>query len=140
MIQDLEAHSGIAPVPPMDGDGHFLRVGFSIDMSVNLTNASHFDVWDASPGFSVWTETIPGAAKNWYFVMPNVVGVDEAGNNIHGLAVKLTHGVAISWDGRVLRHCTLLCEPSASNVEEQNVLFGSFTAAKFRRLKANNLQ
>ncbi len=74
MIQDLEADSGIAPVPPMDGDGHFLRVGFSIDMSVNLMNASHFDVWDASPGFSVWTETIPGAAKNWYFVMPNVVG------------------------------------------------------------------
>ncbi len=62
MIQDLEADSGIAPVPPMDGDGHFLRVGFSIDMSVNLMNASHFDVWDASPGFSVWTETIPGAA------------------------------------------------------------------------------
>ena len=104
-------------------------------------NASHFDVWDASPGFSVWTETIPGAAKNWYFIMPNVVGVDEAGNNFHGLAVKLTHGVAISWDGRVLRHCTSLCaEPSASDGEEQNLLFGSFTAAKFRVLQAGVLQ
>ena len=94
------------------------------------------------PGnIGVWTETIPGAAKNWYFVMPNVVGVDKAGNNFHGLAVKLTHGVAISWVGRVLRHCTLLCEPSASNiVEEQNLLFGSFTAAKFRVLQAGVLQ
>jgi hypothetical protein len=73
--------------------------------------------------------------------MPNVVGVDEVGNNLHGLAVKLTHGVAISWDGRVFRHhCTSLCEPSASNVEEQNLLFGSFTAAKYRVLQAGVLQ
>ncbi len=36
MIQDLEADSGIAPVPPMDGDGHFLRVGFSIDMMFGM--------------------------------------------------------------------------------------------------------
>jgi hypothetical protein len=89
----------------------------------------------------VWTETIPGAARNWYFVMPNVVGVDEAGKKFHGLAVKPTHGVAESWDGRVLRHCTSMCEPNANtSAAEQNLLFGSFTAAKFRVLQAGTMQ
>lgn len=140
MIQELEADSGLTPVPPMNGDGRFGRVGYSIDMSVDLANASHYDVGDASPGFSVWTETIPGAAGNWFFVMPNVVGVDEAGREFYGLAVKLAHGVAISWDGRVLRHCTSLCEPNANANGAQNRLFGSFSAAKYSILKAGTMR
>jgi hypothetical protein len=63
-----------------------------------------------------------------------------AGNKFHGLAVKLTHSVAVSWDGRVLRHCTSMCEPKANDAAEQNLLFGSFTAAKFRVLQAGTMQ
>ena len=54
----------------MAGDVKGNRVGGSIDMSVDLANASHFDVNDASQGFSVWTEEMPGVADNWYFVSP----------------------------------------------------------------------
>ena len=50
------------------------RVRYTIDMSVNLGNASHFDVNDASQGFSVWTEEVPGLDANWFFVLPNVHG------------------------------------------------------------------
>jgi hypothetical protein len=49
--------------------------------------------------------------------------------------------VAVSWDGRVLRHCTSMCEPNANtSAAEQNLLFGSFTAAKFRVLQAGTMQ
>lgn len=136
VIQDLEADSGL------DGDGKFCRAGYTIDMSVNLRNASHFDVGDASQGFCMWTESIPGAAENWYFVMPNVLGVDEVGKEFRGLAVKLSHGVAISFDGRVLRHCTSLSPPNAgcgALLSAPNLLFGSFTAAKERVLQAGRV-
>ncbi len=81
-------------------------------MSVNLGNSSHFDVHDASQGFSVWTEDFPGCGANWFFVVPNVHGLKSDGvTKFRGLAVKLGHGVAISWDGRVIRHCTSVSHP-----------------------------
>jgi hypothetical protein len=36
----------------------FCFSGHTMDSSVNLANASHFDVNDASQGFSVWTEDL----------------------------------------------------------------------------------
>ena len=52
------------------------RVGFSIDTSVDLGNSSHFfDTNDASQGYSVWTEDVPGMSDNWYFARPNMVFV-----------------------------------------------------------------
>ena len=50
------------------------RVGYTIDMSVNLGNSSHFDVNDASQGYSLWTEEMIGHGKNWFFVLTNVHG------------------------------------------------------------------
>jgi hypothetical protein len=62
--------------------------------------------------------------------------------------VKLLYGVAISWDGRVLQHCTSLLPPdgppnpedcnasprASSNGNQQfaNHLYGNFTSAKER--------
>ncbi len=40
------------------------RVRYTIDISVNLGKTSHFDVHDASQGFSVWTEEVPGIGAN----------------------------------------------------------------------------
>ncbi len=61
-----------------------------------LGNAAHDDVHDASQGFSVWMEDIPGTATNWYFLMPNVHGVNNYGTHYNGIAIKLRHGTAIS--------------------------------------------
>jgi hypothetical protein len=36
------------------------RVGYTIDLSFNLGNSSHFDVNDASQGYSCWTEEMLG--------------------------------------------------------------------------------
>jgi hypothetical protein len=124
------------------------RVGYTIDMSVNLGNSSHYDVHDASQGFSVWTEEIRGRGANWYFVMPNLHGTRPDGRPFAGVAIKLGHGVAISWDGRVIRHCTSLSMPDGidgARVGEgkkrfKNHLYGTFTAAKERVVQAGRLQ
>jgi hypothetical protein len=56
VIQDTEGDAGVRPAAVMAGDVKGNRVVGSIDMSVDLANASHFDVNDASQGFSVWAE------------------------------------------------------------------------------------
>jgi len=157
VISDTEYDSGIRPISPMDGDPHKGRhVGFTIDTSINLGNSSHFDVHDASQGYGVWTEQHPGWGESWYFVMPNIHGrrphetswrgERRAGDRFAGLAIKLRHGVAISWDGRVIRHCTSLSHPdgwdyarvgrAGENPSFMNNLYGTFTAAKERVVTA----
>jgi hypothetical protein len=144
VIRDTETNSGLEPVEPMDGsDGQ--RVGYTIDMSVDLGNASHFDVHDASQGYSVWTEELRGRGKNWFFIMPNLHGTRPDGTHFAGVAVKLTHGIAISWDGRIIRHCTSLSKPdgpAGKRVGEEghrNHLYGTFTAAKERIVNAGRI-
>jgi hypothetical protein len=127
VVQDMEDHSGVVPVELMGGDWKGLCVGYSIDTSVDLGNAAHYDVHDTPKGFSVWTEDNPGTATNWYFLMPNVHGVNNDGTHYNGIAIKLRHGTAISWDGRVVRPCTAVPCPGVSNH-----VYGTFTAAKER--------
>ena len=100
------------------------NVSLTVDSSCNLSNSSHYDVNDGSVGYAVWTEDIPGLAKNWFFVLPNVYGYID-GKPFSGLAIQLTHGVAIQWDGRIIRHCTSMVEPGVGNH-----VYGTFCAAK----------
>jgi hypothetical protein len=74
VAQNLEDDAGMQRLPGMDGCDHFGHVTHTLDLSVNMSNASHYDVNDASQGFSIWTEDKPGTTKNWYFVLPNLVG------------------------------------------------------------------
>jgi hypothetical protein len=126
--------------------GRRQRVGYSIDMSCDLANSSHYNVHDASQGFSVWMEEKPGVAKNWYFIMPNVHGRKVDGSSFAGVAIKLYHGTAISWDGRVVRHCTSITMPDGFCGGSQphghrkehfaNHVYGTYTAAKERIVQA----
>jgi hypothetical protein len=79
----------------------------------------------------------PGCAANWYFLLPNFHGRRPCGAEYNGIAVKLHHGTAISWDGRVVRHCTTMSLPDATDTQPvcagwttKNRVFGTFTAAK----------
>jgi hypothetical protein len=88
--------------------------------------------------YAVWTEENPSTGSNWFFVMPNVHGKRPDGTPFSGFAVRLTHGVAISWDGRELRHCTSVSMPDGpvgkrvgeTRQKFRNNLFGTFTAAQ----------
>jgi hypothetical protein len=124
VIQDLENDSGMVVRVGMAGDGRWGRISHTMDLSVDLSNSSHYDVNDASRGFTIWTEDIPGSTEGWYFVLPNVYGKrSDGGGAFNGLAIRLTHGVLISWDGRLVRHGT-------SVVNRKGHVYGSFFAAK----------
>jgi hypothetical protein len=130
VAQDLEDDAGMQRLPGMDGCDHFGHVTHTLDLSVNLSSASHYDVNDASQGFSIWTEDEPGTTKNWYFVLPNLVGTfPDSDCEYKGIAIKLSHGVLVSWDGRLIRHCTSVKTRHAGN------FFGTFFAAKTRVVK-----
>jgi hypothetical protein len=144
VIRDTEGNSGVEPVVPMDGDGVH-RVGYTVDMSVDLGNASHVDFNDGSQGFSLWGEEFPGRATNWFLVMPNIHGMRPRGDewiSFDGLAIKITDGVSISWDGRNIRHCTSISEPDGiplvtvgnklTFTDNENHTYGTFTSAKER--------
>ena len=78
------------------------KLGFSkITVSVNLKNSAHFDYRDACNGIATWVETVPGEAKGGFFILPN-----RTFNKKRGIAIRLRHGVTISWDGRLLHHCS----------------------------------
>jgi hypothetical protein len=80
------------------------------------------------------------------FVMPNVEGKRPDGTKYRGLAVKLGHGIAISWDGRDGRHCTSVSCPDGldggyvgvgkDSLSFANHLYGAFTCAKERIVQA----
>ena len=134
VIQDTEQDVGVQlPPKTMAGNRHENCVGTTIVMA----NASLFDVHGALQGFSVWTEDIPGMADNWYFVMPNLCG--ETKDGVQCVAVRLRHGVAISWDGRLIRQCTSLSRPDGVEgnfvgcwEQTQNHLYRTLTAEKER--------
>ena len=84
------------------------------DASRNLANPVHLDVGDGDRSFAVWMRGQPqlGEIVGHYLLFPHV-----------GLAIELVDGVAVSWDGRVLAHCT--SEP-ATAVRADDALFSLF--------------
>jgi len=121
MINNLERIAGKARSSFMGGGG---GVSHSMNVSMDLGNASHYDVNDASPGYSIWTESEPGTASNWYFMLPNIL-LKRGNQTYYGVAIRLFHGVAISWDGRVIRHGTSITTLGSKD----NHTFGWFWAA-----------
>lgn len=75
--------------------------------SIDLANSAHVDPNDNSRSYAMWVMNDPRlpAPKSWFFLLPDV-----------GLAIELWDGVAISWDGREVRHCTAVqeCDARAS--------------------------
>ena len=78
--------------------------------SRNLGNSGHFNTNDKSCSFAIWAENKPGQVKNWCFILP-----DASHNNSMGVVVKLFHGCSISWDGRLVHHCTSVMDPGKDN-------------------------
>ena len=97
----------------------------TLDMSYNLSNPAHLDSGDISSGISIWFRkqhsTQTGHNDNWWFVLPNLTTSD----NKKGIAIELSNGLAIQWDGRKIKHCTAI--PS---VPKDDSFIGAFFSAK----------
>jgi hypothetical protein len=105
--------------PPLPEMGGAAGPGSCIMISKNLGNSVHFDYNDGSMSFGIWVEERIGVASNWYFVMPNI-----RLNGKLGVVIRLFHGCVISWDGRLIKHCTSVTETGESN-NVYGCMFGS---------------
>jgi hypothetical protein len=109
-----------------NGNLHYLgKYPRTFDMSFNLSNPAHVDSGDMSAGVSLWmrkNNDVPNEKNdNWWFIFPNVKTED----NKKGVVIKLSHGVAIEWDGCILKHCTAVPE-----VPVNDSFIGCFFSAK----------
>ena len=104
-IRAVDAQLGVEPPPSLnDAPGSRMMV------SVNLANSPHYDTGDTCESVAIWVEEKPGQSENWYFVFPNM-----SCQGSQGVVVKLLHGLAISWDGREIFHCTSKTKTSDGN-------------------------
>lgn len=141
-MRAAERSFGLHPDITMGGE---LGVTASMDQSIDIGNNSHYDVGDASVSHSMWSETHPGTATNWWFVLNNV-RVFHNGKTYDGLLIKLRHGTSIVWDGRVIRHCTSVTHIDGDNGVDytipnqyhcmNNHVFGTFFGAKANTIKS----
>ena len=84
------------------------------DVSCNLGNAEHIDK-DGARSYARWMCVGGGVAmqsKSWWLLFPR-----------HGIAVRLRHGVWVSWHGPTMPHCTAVPE-----VAEGEQLLSLFTS------------
>lgn len=102
-----------APAGKPDGVEQYEGQEPFVQVSKDLSNAAHLDPGDNGRSHAVWMRTkyLANEPTGWYFLFPDV-----------GLAVELCHGACISWDGRMVRHCTSI----PSSVTAQDTLYSYF--------------
>jgi len=81
-------------------------------VSHNYANECHTDTKDSCQSITIWhEENIPRKGsdkihiKHWYFLFPDLE-VQVNGSWRTGVAIPLCHGTVVTWDARMIRHCT----------------------------------
>ena len=89
----------------------------SLEVSYNLHNPGHCDFGDTGTCMALWL--LKGSSgfndslnctEGWYFMLPHA-SID--GSN--GVAIKLHHGLIMSWNGTELKHCTIYSKPNCDD-------------------------
>ena len=117
-IIHAERKQGLTPGDNMEGQN---GTSSHCIVSKDLVNSPHYDI-DISFRISIFKESKPGTAEDWYFVLPNTM---TNYNKNKGIAIKLFHGCAICWDNRDIYHCTGLRVRG-----EDNRIYWNFFGAK----------
>ena len=120
LLERLRKSERDKSITPSDSLGGNHGVTSSGVISTDLGNEAHFDVLDDGESVSVWAETYPGRARNWYLCFPNME-IQTQGRVYYGLRIKLCHGAIVNWDGRVMKHFT-----SLTDVGDGNHVYGYF--------------
>ena len=121
-VKDIIAADRKQDVIPTESMGGTEGLSAYCLVSRDLVNAAHYDL-DTSFGISIFNERIPGRAKNWYFILPNTIV--HGGNHDKAIIIKLFDGCTLSWDGRVIFHCT-----GTSKIGNGNHLYGNYWGGK----------
>jgi hypothetical protein len=131
VLQDAEADAGAVRCECMGGTNFRRFLANSLFISEDLGNAPHEDINDACKCICVWKETIDGISKNWYFILPDMIGQyyvkgDDGVEHLRsftGIAIKLYDGIIISWDGRIICHGTTLTKTGSSMCHTYGCVF-----------------
>lgn len=118
-IINADRKQGIVPSELMGGEGGLSAYCL---ISRDLINAAHYDL-DTSVGMSIFHEKIPGKAKDWFFVLPNLV--INGGKSDKAVLIKLFDGCTLCWDGRKIYHCT-----GTRDIGDGNHLYGNYWGGK----------
>jgi hypothetical protein len=106
----------------------------SLNASVDLGNADHYDTRDVSIGVSLFLTNDPKCpVSGWFFVLPNIE-LEWKGICYKGVLIELQDGVALSWDGRHIRHCT----SAGVSTAPSNHRFGLHMAANGPAIKLSS--
>jgi len=73
-----------------------------------LANEAHYDCNDLGVGISIWMELVQDHPTDSYFVLPNLLVMDNKRQTRSGVLIKLCNGCALSWYGALVKHCTLI--------------------------------
>jgi hypothetical protein len=118
-IQDSEAGVALPSLKCIRGETNMeTSLGLFGCVSEDCLNASHYDPGDFTKSFCIWTETCA------YMVFPNIEMVGHRSLKL-GLAIGLFNRVVVSWDGRILKHCT-----SKAERDPDSVVYGTFFSGK----------
>ena len=86
----------------------------SLELSYNLHNPGHGDLGDTGACMALWLlrgkngfDKTLNDSDGWYFLLPHA-SIDGS----KGVAIKLYHGLLISWNGNELKHCTMFSNSS----------------------------
>jgi hypothetical protein len=109
-IREAERTKSKKPPRPLREMGGENGPGNVMMVSRNLGSSAHIDHKNKTRSFGVWFEEVPGQAKNWYFILPDV-SIDGS----HGVVIQLFHGAIIAWDGSKVRYCSSIPEPGDTN-------------------------
>ena len=115
---------------PDFGDKHWISL---LVHTSNYGNECHLDMSDDCQGITMWTEKNAAPIRkrnknvgNWYFLFPDVIVVVD-GKRYNGFAIPLQHGTVVTWDARLVRHCTAVPEIKSRDAEVYGTYFGVTT-------------
>lgn len=95
-------------------------------VSEDYGNESHVDPKDSCQGITIWHEEKPPEegtnVQNWYFLFPDLQVQLENGTWKTGVAIPLVEGTVITWDARLIRHCTAF----SGKGEKQSKAWGTY--------------
>ena len=98
-------------------------------VSQDYGNESHVDPKDSCQGITIWHEEKPPLngtnVQNWYFLFPDLQVQLEDGTWKTGVAIPLVQGTVITWDARLIRHCTAFSEKGKKPSMAWGTYFGN---------------
>ena len=117
----------LGEINKIENEGELSQIGMSarsLDVSISLVNAAHYDNGDKGEGVGLWFKDgcDHNSADNWYFLLPNC-SIDGS----KGVTIKLCQGLMISWNGQEVKHCSI--DPGHISTSEDN-LFGALVGPK----------